>query len=837
MKKLLLGSALLLAANLLAQAPETPAEKNRRMAWWREAKFGLFIHWGAYAVAAGEYKGQKNYGEWLMYEAKIPRPEYEQLAGQFNPVQFDADAWVRLAKNAGMKYIVITSKHHDGFCLFDSKVSDYDIADRTAFRRDPLRELADACRKHGLKLCFYHSIMDWHHPDANKEHWARYRDEYLKPQLRELLTRYGDIGVLWFDGEWIDEWTEAQGKDLYRFVRGLQPSLIVNNRVGKGRNGMQGMNNADDAAGDFGTPEQEILGESSGLDWESCMTMNDHWGYNRHDKNFKSAGELIWNLADIVAKGGNYLLNVGPTAEGTFPPECVERLDTLGAWTRTNAAALYGAQRWTHWQEGEHVRYVQGKNKAVFAFVRGLPTQELTLKKIQMRPGARLRLLGYAGDLRWTQTPDGLRITLPPAGQRPFAGRPDWTWVFQLNGAPADVAAPPRISGDAGRNKKPTVFSGATEVRLEAEPGAAIFYTTDGSEPNPQSTPYAGPFTLKESATVKAIARSAGKMSSETAVFPFAKAAHGVRLETEYAEKYAASGPLSLVDGVHGSTRFTDGNWLGFEGNDVSAVLDLGEKRWIGAVGASFLRVIPSWIFLPTRLEVWVSDDGAHFVQIAETAVPEATADDPNAVMPYRVPASAHCRYVRVVAKNQGLCPAWHPGAGAKSWVFVDEVWVDSAGAPDANLPLQVFQARWTNAKAYTLEVAEAMPEEHYGFKPMDEEMSFGEQIWHMAGNIYGLTARYVCDPPRASPLDGQKAAGRSKKEITDTLAAAFDYAAARVAELQPAQSADTVNFFAGPKNRLTILNLLNDHQAHHRGQAVVYLRLKGIKPPRYIGW
>lgn len=170
------------------------------MAWWKEAKFGLFVHWGLYAVAAGEYNGQKGYGEWLMYEAHIPKEEYEKFAPQFNPAQFDADAWVRTAKTAGMKYIVITSKHHDGFCLFDSKVSDYDILDRTPFKRDPLRELGDACRKHGLKLCFYHSIMDWHHPHENKTDFARYREEYLLPQLKELLTNYGDIGVLWLMG-------------------------------------------------------------------------------------------------------------------------------------------------------------------------------------------------------------------------------------------------------------------------------------------------------------------------------------------------------------------------------------------------------------------------------------------------------------------------------------------------------------------------------------------------------------------------------------------------------------------------------------------------------------
>jgi alpha-L-fucosidase len=218
-------------------------------------------------------------------------------------VKFDAKQWVSIAKDAGMKYIVITSKHHDGFALWDSKVSDYDIM-ATPFKRDILKELADACREQGIRLCFYHSIMDWHHDDAQgardpnydnrkgeaNPNWARYRENYLKPQLKELLTNYGDIGVLWFDGEWVPDWTEDQGKDLYNFVKQLQPNIIINNRVGKGRKGMQGMSRDPNAAGDFGTPEQEVpaTGFPAGVDWESCMTMNNTWGFKKNDHNWKS---------------------------------------------------------------------------------------------------------------------------------------------------------------------------------------------------------------------------------------------------------------------------------------------------------------------------------------------------------------------------------------------------------------------------------------------------------------------------------------------------------------------------------------------------------------------
>jgi len=338
----------------------TNIRKLCRGKWWREARFGMFIHWGIYSVPAGIYKGEKipGIGEWIMERAKIPVEQYEQFAKQFNPVKFDADQWVQIAKNAGMKYIVITSKHHDGFCLWDTKFTDYDIIDATPFKRDILAELAESCKKHGVRLCFYHSIMDWHHPDAQAPYYpnyddrrreqtnpnfSRYVENYLKPQLKELITNYGPLGVLWFDGEWITEWTEPQGKDMYNYVLSLQPNIIINNRVGKGRKGLEGFSDSEEPVGDFGTPEQRI--PATGLpnvDWETCMTMNDTWGYKSYDHNWKSTKDLLHKLADIASKGGNFLLNVGPTAEGLIPQPSVERLAAIGEWMKVNSESIYG---------------------------------------------------------------------------------------------------------------------------------------------------------------------------------------------------------------------------------------------------------------------------------------------------------------------------------------------------------------------------------------------------------------------------------------------------------------------------------------------------------------
>jgi len=338
---------------------ETAEQRDERMQWWREARFGMFIHWGVYSIPAGTYKGKQisGIGEWIMEHGDIPVAEYEKYAKQFNPVKFNAEQWVQIAKNAGMNYIVITSKHHDGFCLWDSKVSKYDIMDTAPFKRDILKELSIECKKHGIRLCFYHSIMDWYHPDAQAPFYPKYNDggrtnpnfsryvkNYLKPQLKELITNYGPLGVMWFDGEWIKDWTEPQGKDLYNYVMSLQPNIIINNRVGKGRKGMEGLNKGDqEYAGDFGTPEQQIPATGlPGVDWESCMTMNNTWGYKSYDHDWKSNKVLIQNLADIASKGGNFLLNVGPTAEGLIPDASVERLEFMGKWMKVNSESIYG---------------------------------------------------------------------------------------------------------------------------------------------------------------------------------------------------------------------------------------------------------------------------------------------------------------------------------------------------------------------------------------------------------------------------------------------------------------------------------------------------------------
>lgn len=310
----------------------------------------MFIHWGLYAIPAGVWKGQEipGIGEWIQQRARIPVFEYEQLASQFNPLRFNAAEWVSLAKQAGQKYLVLTSKHHDGFCLFKSDYTPYNIVEATPFGRDVVAELAQECARQGIRFGLYYSqTQDWHHPDGamakhpdeTEEEWqakesrkdfADYIENFVKPQVRELLTRYGPIGLIWFDTPMYIQ--AGQSKGLLELVHDLQPDCLVCGRVGN-------------ALGDYASArDNQIPDRMIALDWETPATMNDTWGYKTSDNRWKPARELLHKLVDIASKGGNYLLNIGPTAEGVVPQASIERLRAMGEWLAIHGESIYGTQ-------------------------------------------------------------------------------------------------------------------------------------------------------------------------------------------------------------------------------------------------------------------------------------------------------------------------------------------------------------------------------------------------------------------------------------------------------------------------------------------------------------
>ncbi len=311
---------------LPTESPEVIADRERRMKWWHEARFGMFVHWGVYSVVGRH--------EWVMENEAIPVGEYEQYAKRFQPKPNAAREWARLAKRAGQKYMVMTTKHHEGFCLFDTRTTSY-CAPKQGPGRDLVREYVDAARAEGLRVGFYYSLMDWHHPDgavcATDEAARRRFVEYIHEHIRELMTNYGKIDVLWYDVAWPLDPAGWESEKMNEMVFRLQPDIIVNNR--------------NKLRGDFTTPEQRIQAAEQGYAWETCMTMNGSWGYHAADDDWKSPRQIVRNLMQCSRDTGNYLLNIGPRADGSIPEPSIRILETVGAWMERNGASIYGTDR------------------------------------------------------------------------------------------------------------------------------------------------------------------------------------------------------------------------------------------------------------------------------------------------------------------------------------------------------------------------------------------------------------------------------------------------------------------------------------------------------------
>jgi alpha-L-fucosidase len=506
------------------------ASVDERMEWWRDARFGMFIHWGLYSTLEGEWKGATGHAEWIRTTAQIPLEEYDKLQAEFNPVNYDAEAWCRMAKAAGMKYVVITTKHHDGFCLWPSDATEFDVAGGPS-GRDLLAELAEACRRHGLKLGWYHSIMDWHHPDyLPRRGWETERSregadfdryvDYLHAQVTELLSNYGPIDVMWFDGEWENTWTSEYGRELYALCRELQPQVLVNNRVDKGRAGMAGLDKGPGFAGDFGTPEQEVpAGGLPGVDWETCMTMNRYWGWNRADTEWKSTGELIHTLVDVASKGGNFLLNIGPKPDGSFPVEAQERLAGMGAWMDAFGESIYATQASPfpaalEWGRATLRGEAGADESTLYLHVFDWPrTPQLIVPNLD---GEILsaELLGTPEEypLGWQKIEGGTQFFLPKLLPHPDAN----VVKVRFKGQPVVYRAP-EIQAEIDR------FVEAAEVAVTVGNGLRVHYSLDGSEPTLDSPEGPVRFELDQTTTVSARSFRDGRPVSEVVRREFVK--------------------------------------------------------------------------------------------------------------------------------------------------------------------------------------------------------------------------------------------------------------------------------------------------------------------------
>jgi alpha-L-fucosidase len=419
------------ATEAATSASEIEEARQERIEWWKEARYGLFIHWGLYAIPAGTWKDKvynHGYSEWIMFSEKIPREEYAALAKRFNPEEFDADTWAEVAKKAGMKYVVITAKHHDGFSIFDSAVTDYDVIDATPYKRDIIGELERACHRAGLHFGVYYSVdRDWYRPtgpgnrykqtntwdfpESTEADFDRYFEEIALPQVKELITNY-DIDLLWFDA--IEMKSPSQIERTYNAIRELSPDTIINSRIWSPRFPEEVPPPYCDY---ISSGDNKILENSIDFEWENPGSMNTSYGFNKNDHKWVEPGEIVRRLADIVSKGGNYLLNVGPTAEGTFPQASTDRLLEAGKWMDVNAEAIRGTSHWKVYNEGDSI-YFTAKDNVVYAICTEWPKDTILLKAFSQTDAPDLKiksvkLLGSKERVEWEHTAHGLQASTP----------------------------------------------------------------------------------------------------------------------------------------------------------------------------------------------------------------------------------------------------------------------------------------------------------------------------------------------------------------------------------------------------------------------------------------
>ena len=393
--------------NISAQTSHDP-----RLTWWQEARYGMFIHWGPVSIKGTEIGWSRG--------REVPVDEYDLLYKSFNPTKFSAKEWVKIAKDAGMKYMVLTAKHHDGFCLWDTEVTDYNIMN-TPFGLDVVKELSEECKKEGIVFCTYYSILDWYHPDYNafgthggpgwelpadlQPDMNRY-NRFLKTQMDELINNYGPLGIMWYDGEWEDPWTHEMGKDLYKYVRALQDNIIINNRVDKGRKGMEGITLTDKKyEGDYDTPEQEIGKYQTDRPWESCITITKQWAWKPDDE-LKSFEECIRTLVQTVGGDGNLLLNVGPMPNGKIEARQEQRLKEIGEWLTEYGESIYGT-RGGPFEPGKWGVSTRKKN-LIYLHVLNPKGGKLKLPPLDQK--VKKASIFHGNELLFKQDPDGLTM-------------------------------------------------------------------------------------------------------------------------------------------------------------------------------------------------------------------------------------------------------------------------------------------------------------------------------------------------------------------------------------------------------------------------------------------
>ncbi|MCB9218164.1 MAG: alpha-L-fucosidase [Ignavibacteriales bacterium] len=561
----------------------------------KDMRFGIFMHWGPSAIrgTSGWARGNHPYD----YLPRIPIDEYDSLYLQFNPVLFDAKEWINMVKGSGAKYYVITTKHHDGFSIWDSKYSEYDIMS-TPYPKDVLKQLSEECYKQGIYFGTYYSICDWSHPEYPGRYGGDPRPvensdmnkyvSFMKHQLDELIDEY-KTNILWFDGYWEDPWTHERGMELYKYLRDKKFDLLINNRVDRMRADEEGKINPQKYAGDYMTPEQEVGEFEIDHLWESCITISDGWYYSPQGK-LKSLKELIDLLVQTVGGGGNLLLNVGPMPDGRIEMFQKKRLLEMGNWLNNYGESIYGTNAGP-FKPNDYSASTRKDNK-IFIHVLDWLHDTLYVPLIEQEITKSYLLNG--NDFNFEKTGDAIKISIPIELRTKF----NTVLILETDDEANKIEV-----------KQPVYFKNIKTASLDEQPN----------------------------------------------------------------KKYSADGERTLVDNKIGTNNIYE-NWLGFEEKSLSAVVDLKQLKNISNVQIGFYQNQGNWIFMPKKVELFISSDGNEFEKISEQSYPIIRSNENKRFVTMFNLDDIETKYVKIVAENIEKCPNWHKGSGGKAWLFVDEI-------------------------------------------------------------------------------------------------------------------------------------------------------------------
>ncbi|WP_117883060.1 alpha-L-fucosidase [Aureibaculum luteum] len=673
---------------------------------FQDKKFGFFVHWGIYsqwgAVASWplikKFEGTRTYGPAFAdrdYDFNRYFKDYYNLNKTFNPEKFDPEQWANVAESAGMKYFVFVTKHHDGFNMFDTEQSDFSITGpdspfKTNKNANIAKVLFDAFRAKKFSVGAYFSKPDWHNenywapefptpdhsvnydPREYPEKWDSFKN-FTYNQIEELVTDYGKIDMLWLDGAQVLP-VANQDIDLDRIVkmvREKQPGIIVVDRLAGGKH-----ENYLSPEGLHNLPEKPLS-----KPWELCMSLGEGWSHRVNDV-FKSSKEIIDILIEVVSKGGNLLLDVGPPASGEIPEAAIKSMKEIGDWLSVNGEAIYKTRRFTYFQENDKVRYTQSKNgKTIYVLSSDWPENELKLTKVIPNKSSKIFLLGSDKELKWVCKDDKLTIKIPNELKKELNQATMQAFAFRIEGSPIMMVKEPTITSLNKENKSTYMFNDTYTFEIKSgTPEAKIYYTLDGSIPSENSLLYNEKITIKTNTLVNAIAKCKGFADSPIFVQNIKKVKSfekiSVLSKANNIDAYAKVKTLSNLK--RGSLNHKSQEWLKFEKNNLIATVDLGKTEPINKISVGFLKNVYESIFVPDSVKISISNDGDIFKVIGNLKYNISPFEMKVYVKDYVLDSiNRSTRFVKIEAENMGVCPHPHFNSGGNAWLYADEIIIE----------------------------------------------------------------------------------------------------------------------------------------------------------------